>query len=123
MMSSRTAILIGSVLMLQVIAGCSQTRFDVEREETLIGQCTKICDASGAWVFEDPDGRSVVDIWMEPEGIYARDRKTELVRFYQSIEPDQYQHDDGELLEFENDDLMIRHRVSGAKLTQRRVET
>jgi len=111
---------VSAAIVSLVSISCSTVGTRTAPQEVTVGECTKICDASGAWVFESLQDKYIGDIWMEPEGIYVRNRQTEDVRFYRAVAVDQYLHDDGELLEFMNDDLMIRHLASGEEVTQTR---
>ena len=78
-----------------------------ERKATQVGECTFLCNAAGAWVFDDGSRQWTNDIWMKPEGVYARERGTDVVRFYKSIDTDIYENNDGSRLELTtNDDMM-----------------
>lgn len=114
--------LIGLALSL-VASGCSGFEETRKRQEAALAKCSFACNASGVWVFDDGVSRWVADIWMEPDGLHVKNRDTEAVRFYRTISLDNYGHEDGEVLEFKTNELMIRHLVSGREVVQGRLKS
>lgn len=121
MLSTRRGVLLVALASFVPLAGCGGAMKTQVPEDTVIGECSFACDASGAWILDDGATRLVADIWMKPDGIHVRNRETEAVRFYRTIALDTYQHDDGEVFEFQTDDLMIRRLPSGKTVEQRRL--